>query len=482
MSKKPRPVNADLELLEAAKPYREASTAKGSRVLDGGTPADALGDGALSWEESLESEMGFLAKEEKYFSGRDLTASRHSKKQKKHELVQKTRGTPSKSEPRRLPEEHVADQPKPPSKSELRRLREEHVADALLEEAGQLFERQRISRNRTITTTAVRDTLFREDLEASLSAIFRNKIVAKPYSPKKSKPTERALNLLLSDLHFGANLDPREVPLRFGPQEEARRIAAVTAQAAEYKPQYRAETVLNVHLAGDIIEGELHDPRNVKPLAEQCAAAIHYLTQSIAYLSTQFKTVNVFTTPGNHDRNTARHRERAIHQKWDGIGNIIYFAIKTALASLPNVNFVIQYAPYYLFDSFGRKGMVTHGDTVANVGYPGKTISIDTVTKVVNAHNGPVSEHERIGLLAIGHVHIGSCVRLPNRAVFISNGALVPPGPHSLSLNSFDAACGQMLWESVPGHIVGDHRFLVVDEYTDKDADLEKIVRPFRGF
>jgi hypothetical protein len=370
----------------------------------------------------------------------------------------------------------------PKSKMQRRRMREELVADALLEEVGELYDRQKLSRNRTITTVAARDSLFREDLEASLSAIFRNKIITKPYVAKKKRVTERALNLLLSDLHFGANLDPREVPLRFGPHEEARRMAAVVAQTAEYKMQYRDETILNVHLAGDIIEGELHDPRNVKPLAEQCAAAIHYLTQSIAYLAMYFKAVRVYSTPGNHDRNTARHRERAIHQKWDSIGNIIYFAVKTALSSVPNVSFQIQHAPYYLFDSFGRKGMVTHGDTVANVGYPGKTISIDTVTKVVNAHNGPVSEHERIGLLAIGHVHIGSCVRLPNRAVFISNGALVPPGPHALSLNSFDAACGQMLWESVPNHIVGDHRFLVVDEYTDKDVDLEKIIKPFPGF
>lgn len=379
--------------------------------------------------------------------------------------------------------QQVLDKAKPKeNKSARRRMREETVADALLEEVGELYDRHRLSRNRTITTVAARDSLFREDLEASLSAIFRHKIVAKPYTPKKKKVTERALNLLLSDLHFGANLDPREVPLRFGPHEEARRMAAVVAQTAEYKLQYRDETILNIHLAGDIIEGELHDPRNVKPLAEQAAAAIHYLTQSIAHLATRFKAVNVYSTPGNHDRNTSRHRERAISQKWDSIGNIIYFAIKTALASIPNISFEIQHAPYYLYDSFGRKGMVTHGDTVANVGYPGKTISIDTVTKVVNAHNGPVSEHERIGLLAIGHVHIGSCVRLPNRAVFISNGALVPPGPHALSLNSFDAACGQMLWESVPGHMVGDHRFLVVDEYTDREADLEKIVSPFKGF
>jgi len=379
--------------------------------------------------------------------------------------------------------QQVLDKAKPKeNKTTRRRMREEVVADALLEEVGELYERHRLSRNRTITTVAARDSLFREDLQASLSAIFRHKIVAKPYTPKKKKVTERALNLLLSDLHFGANLDPREVPLRFGPHEEARRMAAVVAQTAEYKLQYRDETMLNIHLAGDIIEGELHDPRNVKPLAEQAAAAIHYLTQSIAHLATRFKAVNVYSTPGNHDRNISRHRERAISQKWDSIGNIIYFAIKTALASIPNISFEIQHAPYYLYDSFGRKGMVTHGDTVANVGYPGKTISIDTVTKVVNAHNGPVSEHERIGLLAIGHVHIGSCVRLPNRAVFISNGALVPPGPHALSLNSFDAACGQMLWESVPGHMVGDHRFLVVDEYTDREADLEKIVSPFKGF
>jgi hypothetical protein len=42
--------------------------------------------------------------------------------------------------------------------------------------------------------------------------------------------------------------------------------------------------------------------------------------------------------------------------------------------------------------------------------------------------------------------------------------------------------CGQWLWESVPGHITGDCRFLDVNETHDQDASFEEIIKPFVGF
>jgi hypothetical protein len=81
--------------------------------------------------------------------------------------------------------------------------------------------------------------------------------------PKKNGPTKRILNGLMSDLHFGADLNSEELPLNYTKVEEARRFASVCKGLAQYKPQYRDETKLYIHLAGDIIQGQLHDPRRL---------------------------------------------------------------------------------------------------------------------------------------------------------------------------------------------------------------------------
>ncbi len=367
-------------------------------------------------------------------------------------------------------------------KAQQKRDEQEAVAGYLLDAAQDLQERNGVVRNRAITTAYARDELFRQELTAAMSTIFKNKIVAKPYKAKKKQITERQVNLLLSDLHFGAMLDPREVPSRYGTTEEARRFAAVVVQAGEYKPQYRDETTLTVHLAGDIIQNQLHDARDGAPLAEQIASAIHLLTQGLAYLATRYKQVEVHCATGNHGRFVSRHKERATFQKWDSIETIIYFAVQTALKHLPNVTVEIGYTPYYLYDSFGKRGMVTHGDTVIRPGFPGSSIDIRGVRGQINEFNAALQTHEQVSLFAVGHVHTASVVQMGNGAVFVSNGALIPPDAYAGSIGIHESVCGQTLWESVPGHIFGDYRFLCVDSYTDKDKSLEQVVQPFKGF
>jgi hypothetical protein len=372
-----------------------------------------------------------------------------------------------------------AAQPKAQSEKQYK---EEVVSSYLQEQALDLQSRNGVVRNRAITTAYARDELFFGALTRAMDEIFKNKITAQPYKPKKKETTERQVNLLLSDLHFGAMLDPREVPLKYGTTEEARRLAAVVVQAGEYKPQYRDCSTLMVHLAGDIIQNQLHDPRDGAPLAEQIATAIHLLTQALTYLATKYKLVEVRCATGNHGRFVSRHKERATFQKWDSIETIIYFAVKTAIASIPNINMEIGYTPYYLYDSFGARGMVTHGDTVIRPGFPGSSIDTKSVRSQINEFNAARVSHEQVSLFAVGHVHTGSVVQMGNGAVFISNGALIPPDPYAGSIGIHESVCGQTLWESVPGHIFGDYRFLCVDSYTDQDSSLEKVIKPFTGF
>lgn len=336
--------------------------------------------------------------------------------------------------------------------------------------------------NKSVSTAMTRDALFKDDLEDVLKRVFAKPILTPTgYAKKKSqKPVKRILNLALSDLHFHSLLDKRECPSPYGPVEEARRLASVALNTAEYKTQYRDNTELYVHIFGDIILGELHDPREGANLTEQFSAAVYYFIQVLAYLSTCFPKITVRCVPGNHGRRKMRHHDRATSQKWDSFENMIYMATKMGVATLQNVHVEIPYTPFYIYKAFDKTGFVTHGDTVLDVGFPSTTIDIKKIRGQINEINA--GEADKADLFMVGHVHTGAVVEIPSGPTFVSNGALIPPDPYAISRGTFHNKCGQQLFESVEGHIAGDRRFLNVGEAQDVDSSLDRIVKPYTGF
>ncbi len=193
--------------------------------------------------------------------------------------------------------------------------------------------------------------------------------------------------------------------------------------------------------------------------------------------------MKVFCTPGNHGRNKVRHQERAVQQKWDALETIIYAAVKRAVLAtgVDNVEFEIGKKPYYVADLFGAKAFFTHGDTVLKTGYPGNKIDVSGLYHQICKWNSARNIEGPFSIFCVGHVHVGSLTNMPGGVVMITNGCLVPPGPHALSIGSPDVSCGQWLFESTPGHPVGDQRFINVDG-AEKSAEYNKVIKPFSGF
>lgn len=340
-----------------------------------------------------------------------------------------------------------------------------------------------VSRGRRNTIAMAREGVFLDELEKVLKKAFGKGVAAPSGYANKTLDTskkKRIVNIALSDLHYHSLLDPRELPFEYGPLEEARRTAQIVEEVSSYKPQYRDDTELYVHIFGDIIQGDLHDPRDAATITEQFSAAVFLLTQALTAWSSTYKRVTARCVPGNHGRNKRRHPERATTQKWDSFENMIYFALKMAVATLPNVKVEIPYTPYYTYQAFDQQGFVTHGDTVLDGGFPSSTIDIKKIRNHINELNSGSAKESDFFL--IGHVHCGSVVEIPSGPTFMSNGCLIPPDGYAVSRGILKQKCGQQLWESVPGHICGDRRFLNVDEKTDKDSSLDKIVKPYIGF
>jgi hypothetical protein len=351
-------------------------------------------------------------------------------------------------------------------------------SEKLIKERAAMMEERRAKKIESLgLDAAARNELFTTSLRKMiLEAKF---VAAKPYKTKAKKKTNRIVNIMLSDLHYGANLTGEETPYKYGHLEECRRTAAVVRETCDYKEHYREETELYVHLLGDIIQGRLHDLRDAAPLAEQAFRAIYVLTAAIARFREAYKKVTVFCTPGNHGRFKDRHPERAVNQKWDSLENVIYSALEIHFAGDAGIKFVTPKTPFYEYQAFGMTGFMTHGDTVLNPGYPGKSIGISRLEQQILKIT---SSKGHRALFGVGHVHVSSATQIPNGSVILTNGCLIPPDEFAVSIGIHATACSQQLWETVPGYMFGDHRVLNVDARTDADPSLDDIIPPHAKF
>jgi hypothetical protein len=187
-------------------------------------------------------------------------------------------------------------------------------------------------------------------------------------------------------------------------------------------------------------------------------------------------------TPGNHGRNTARHKDRATNQKWDAIETMIYYAISKAVAHLPNVKVNLPYQPFVTYKVFDHNIFATHGDTVIQARLPESDPSTwASVRKQVNEINAKLTHDERYRVFIVGHVHVASKTKLPNGVYFLSNGCLIPTDGYAQSIGIMDTATCQTAFESTPQFPVGFHCEIDVTEAHDKDKSLDKIIQPFKS-
>lgn len=300
-------------------------------------------------------------------------------------------------------------------------------------------------------------------------------------APKQSKKKDDYdVNIVISDTHFGASLAPDEVLTPYGFVEEARRLSSVMVRILDSHPD-KSKRTLRIHLLGDIIQGQLHDPRDGEPMADQVCDAIFLLSQFIGTLASAFHTVHVYCSTGNHGRNTARHKERAVLQKYDSLETIVYFALQQSCKS-PNLHFHIPKLPYYLAESGGVVVLGTHGDTVIPSGNPGRSVSVERMDSYANRL---VSHLDSIGgpipsVFVVGHAHTPTVVYLGDGKTFIVNGSLVPSDPYGQSIGYLTNTCGQVMFETHPDG-VRNWTLLRVGPSEDVDTGLDAHIQSYGG-
>jgi hypothetical protein len=293
------------------------------------------------------------------------------------------------------------------------------------------------------------------------------------------KPTKRLLTLLLSDLHFGLTVDPREVlKSEFNWTVAARRLVKFCHQAVEYKTHHREETELQVVLNGDVIHGVIHlSEANIVPLTEQIYGATAILVKALDYLHKHFKRVRVLCLPGNHDRVTYRSKERAVSQRWDSHSHAIYLGLQCAFRSNPSVTFDIPMAGMGTYETPGSHLVfASHGDTEPSVGNVGKALNVSQVTTSLLKLNAGNPYNKKIEVALFGHWHQPSIWMLQDGTICIVNGCLLGSDPYGQnSVGFFNSMPAQIMFESVKGYPVGDHRIVQLRD-ADNVTEYDKII------
>jgi predicted phosphodiesterase len=316
--------------------------------------------------------------------------------------------------------------------------------------------------------------------------IRMHKPLKKVNNKKKKKKIDRTIIAHLSDTHYGANIDEKEMSgvNKFDWTIASRRTALFFEQVCKYKPQYRENTDLVLVINGDLIAGLIHNTDHfVDVWSLQFLGAVDILVQGISYLANNFSKVRVECTTGNHGRIPFPDSGRATTTKWNSFESTIYHTVRYALESKhKNVSFHIPASPFNIIDVQGHKFFATHSDTVFSTGNVGSSMnmkSLNTQIAKLNASQLGGTGTKFAGVLC-GHVHVPTIQLTESGCMLIVNGTLSGTDPFAQSIGIFENHPTQQLIEVTSKFAVGDIRFIQLQE-ADNDSKYDEIIKPFRG-
>jgi UDP-2,3-diacylglucosamine pyrophosphatase LpxH len=319
-----------------------------------------------------------------------------------------------------------------------------------------------------------RDALLVRQLEEVLASAPIRVMPAEGYARKYSDGYEgsRVVTSVWNDDHF----DPGSSLLGYDETGQCRRVAKILSQHLDFKRQHRAKSEARVIINGDMIENWLHGRRGAHPSVQAVSAADKY-AQVIRQLAAEFIRVHVVICPGNHDRDVAFDPKRAIDEKAYGYTTIIAGLIRAACRELKNVNFTVG-GPEVVFDSFGQKVMVTHGDTIFGQVSPRK-LNTTAVSYLVERFNSSVDMLGRVRMIWIAHWHVDAHATTDSGVQIRINPALTPTNEYARSFGAFQAYNGHYVYEEAPGHVYGDNRLARVTMEDSNNAALDGLIQPF---
>lgn len=302
---------------------------------------------------------------------------------------------------------------------------------------------------------AAREAAEREaELRSSMK--FRPLKIAKT----KHKPGAPGMPMTLwSDWHWGETVDTRETGglNEFNRSVAERRVGTLVNNTvtllrdyAGARPEYPGIWVL---LGGDMVSGLIHDELvatnwgNIVEQALECGAAIE---GALLRLADEFGRVWVVGVVGNHGRTTRKPTAKG--RSLDSYDRAIYQSIQKHLAHDKRITVVIPDDTDYLFEVYGHRFLLTHGDSLGVKGGDGIIGALGPIARgAVKLRNSEGQVGRDFDTVVMGHWH--QYIPRGDALGVIVNGTLKGYDEFArLYLRARFAKPSQALWLVAPKH------------------------------
>ena len=254
--------------------------------------------------------------------------------------------------------------------------------------------------------------------------------------PKQKSPAKGAeAVLLLSDLHFGAIVDPEEVGglNAFNIEIAQARLEHVFDRVIDLATNHLNTSKVHICLMGDLVSGLIHDELEITneiTVPEQTVIAADALQVGIQRVVDAVGAVEVVSVSGNHGR--LRHQKRASQRQVESFDWLAAQMIAKGLASDGRIGFTIPRTPWMIHQAGSLNLLIYHGDHIKSwAGIPAYGISRDVFRKKTLLIDHDID----FDMVCMGHMHQHGVLPITANLRAVMNGSLIGMDPYADSLS-----------------------------------------------
>lgn len=172
--------------------------------------------------------------------------------------------------------------------------------------------------------------------------------------------------LLVTDIHMGEVVDPTEINglNKYNSDIAVERMSKVTNKTVDLLTKHMKNTNypgIVVCLAGDLVNGEIHDElknTNDITLNEAIIKTYECLYTMISTFKDVFNNVTVISVPGNHGRNTKKVEHKNVAK--NNADWLIVSFLEQIFKDDPEVSIINSISEGYFFDVHGHRFVLIH--------------------------------------------------------------------------------------------------------------------------
>lgn len=216
--------------------------------------------------------------------------------------------------------------------------------------------------------------------------------------------------LLVSDFHYGENVNPKEVPdgnCYSSNVAEARWNRLINNTILKIRAKGKSCKGIVVCFLGDDISGDIHDElreTNDKTPIDACMDVAALKIKMLKSFEQEFGKVWAISVMGNHGRTTKKPQSKgASEHNYDSLINAM---VKKRLENDKNITFYTPKSGEAYFELYGYNFLATHGDRIGSRGGQG---FIGCSATIARGQHKTRQSYAQIGKpvdwLLIGHFH-----------------------------------------------------------------------------